>query len=222
MQTSLIRLLQLCSSALPVGGFTYSQGLEYAVECGWVSSEKDLKNWLADLIETNLAQLDIPVLQRMRRACENNDEAALEYWCQHLTAYRETAELRLEEVNRGRAMSRLLVDLDVVMAPEWQDTLNQSQLAGLAFASHAWQIEMATLAQGYGWSWLENMVISGVKLVPLGQVAGQRILLELAELLSEQVQRGLELKDEQIGSSAPALAYVSARHETQYTRLYRS
>lgn len=222
MDASFIRLLQLSSSALPVGGFTYSQGLEWAVECGWITDEQSLQAWLTDLMTSNLAQLDIPVLIRMRLACEQYDQAQLDYWCQHLFAYRETAELRLEEKNRGRALTRLLVDLHVANAESWQQTINQSQLAGLALASSAWEIPEQQLIHGYGWSWLENMVISGVKLIPLGQLAGQRILFELAETLSIEVQRGITLEDEQIGSSAPALAYASAKHETQYTRLYRS
>jgi len=222
MNASFIRLLQLSSSALPVGGFTYSQGLEWAVECGWVNDEQDLKAWLTDLIAMNLATLDIPILVRMRQACEVGDEAMLMNWGQRLIAYRESAELRLEELNRGRALTRLLVDLKVEKASQWQRTLNKTQLAGLALASQAWKIPMETMLQGYAWSWLENMVISGVKLIPLGQLAGQRILFELAETLSAEVERGLSLNDDELGSSAPALAYVSAKHETQYTRLYRS
>jgi urease accessory protein len=222
MDASLIRLLQLSSSALPVGGYTYSQGLEWAVECGWVTDENSLMLWLADLMENNLAQLDIPILVRMRQACEGNDKLLLDTWCQHLLAYRETSELRQEEINRGRALTRLLIELDVPDAESWQKILNQSQLAGLALASYHWNIAIEKLAHGYGWSWAENMVISGVKLIPLGQVAGQRILFEMAPVLSTQVHHGLNLADEEVGSSAPALAYASAKHETQYTRLYRS
>jgi urease accessory protein len=222
MTPASIRLFQLCSSALPVGGFTYSQGIEYAVECGWITSEADLKNWLTDLIETNLVRVDIPLLKRMYEACIEEDETTLNRWCQQLIAYRETAELRSEERNRGRAMASLLVDLEVTHAKDWRKTLDQSQLAGMALACHDWHIQLNDMVLGFAWSWLENMVISGVKLVPLGQVAGQRILHELAELLTDNVSKGLALDDSEIGSSSPALAYVSARHETQYTRLYRS
>ena len=123
---SLIRLLQLCSSALPIGGFTYSQGIEWAVEGQWVNSENDLRGWLLDLIKTNLQQLEIPVFLRMLRACEDNDELALKRWSDILLAYRETSELRLEENNRGRAMTRLLIDLEVEASIDLQSTLTLS------------------------------------------------------------------------------------------------
>ncbi len=220
--TSLIRLLQLSSSVLPVGGFTYSQGVEYAVECGWLTTEQDLHDWLMDLIQSNLQLLDVPVLVRLYQACEQGDELALIHWVQQLIAYRETSELRAEEQNRGRAMTKLLMDLEFEQAFKWKSTLNKTQLAGMALAGQQWQIDIDELIQGYAWSWLENMVISGVKLIPLGQAAGQRILRDLAEPLSNACKFGIQLCDADIGSSTPALAYASAMHETQYTRLYRS
>jgi urease accessory protein len=219
---SLIRLLQLCSSALPIGGFTYSQGLEWAVEGKWVTTEDDLRKWLLDLIKTNLQQLEIPVFVRMTRACQDSDELVLKYWSDILLAYRETSELRLEESNRGRAMTRLLVDLKMRISTDLQPVLAKTQTAGFAFASDQWNVPVGAAAHGFAWAWLENLVISGVKLIPLGQVSGQRILRDLAEPLAVAVEKGLLMPDEDIGSSSPALAYACARHETQYTRLFRS
>lgn len=219
---SLIRLMQLSSSVLPVGGFTYSQGIEWAVECQWINSEQALHDWLADLIDTNLQYLEIPLLVRMVEACQAQDELSLSRWVDILLAHRETSELRLEESNRGRAMVRLLQDLEMDFAEQWSPALAKSQTAGFALALSQWNISIPIGAQGFAWSWLENVVISGVKLIPLGQMAGQRILRDLAEPLALAVEKGLSLSDDNIGSSSPALAYASARHETQYTRLFRS
>lgn len=218
----LIRLLQLCSSALPIGSFTYSQGLEWAVECQWISTEQDLQEWLSDLIHTNLQQLEIPILVKMSTAIKRQDLTQLTYWTHFLMAHRETSELRLEEHNRGRAMARLLNDLDLPVHDDWKNVLAQTQTASFAAASTHWEIPIAQSCQGFAWSWLENIVLSGVKLIPLGQVAGQRILLKLTPLLTTAVNAGLKTNEENIGSSSPALAYASARHETQYTRLFRS
>lgn len=217
-----IRLMQLSSSTLPVGGFTYSQGLEWAVECGWITNEFELRVWLADLIDTNLLYLELPLLVRMMQACSEQDNSALARWVDTLLAHRETSELRLEEVNRGRAMVKLLTELEIDLAQAWQVNLARSQTAGFALALNQWRIPVAIGAQGFAWAWLENIVISGVKLIPLGQMAGQRILRDLAQPLAAAIEQGLHITDDHIGSSSPALAYASARHETQYTRLFRS
>jgi len=223
VDVSFIQLMQLCSSALPIGGFTYSQGMEWAVECQWICTEEDLRNWLMDLIDSNLKLIEIPLLVRMINACQEKDELALACWNDILLAQRETSELRIEEKNRGRALTRLLIALDKNGIPtQWQPILAKTQTAGFAWIINEWQISLPKAAQGFAWTWLENMVISGVKLIPLGQVAGQRILRDLTEPLTIAVSKGLTVRDDDIGSSSPALAYVSACHETQYTRLFRS
>ena len=220
--TALLRLLQLCSGTLPIGGFTYSQGIEWAVECGWIRDQDDLTHWLGDLIDTSLAHVEIPLLARCYRACEQGDGEALKHWSDWLLACRETSELRNEERNRGRALASLLIDLEIDNAHEWRDTVARCQSAGFALACVAWRIPLPQAAQGFAWSWLENQALAGVKLIPLGQTAGQRILRDLGTNLARAVACGLGLPDEELGASAPALAIASSRHETQYTRLFRS
>jgi urease accessory protein len=220
--SALLKLLQLCSGTLPIGGFTYSQGIEWAVECGWIHNESTLSDWLNDLIDSNLTHVEIPVLARLYQACEQSDRQSLEYWCQWLIANRETRELRDEERNRGRALASLLVDLDIPRAAEWRESLAQCQSAGFALASSAWRIPLSQTAQGFAWAWLENLALAGVKLIPLGQTAGQRILHRLSVHANQATHYGLQLTDDEMGASSPALAIASSRHEIQYTRLFRS
>ncbi|MCB1736201.1 MAG: urease accessory protein UreF [Gammaproteobacteria bacterium] len=217
-----LRLLQLVSPTLPIGAFAYSQGLEWAVEAGWVKDEAATRDWLAGLIADGLAHLDLPILARMLAACELGDELALRRWAAYLLAARETAELRGEESVRARALTTLLRDLDVAKAVAWRDTLHLAQAAGFACAADAWAIAPRDALLGYAWSWLENQIAAAIKLVPLGQTAGQRVLLTLAAELVRAVDVAMLLGDDEIGASAPALAIASCRHETQYTRLFRS
>jgi len=217
-----LRLLQLVSPALPIGGFTYSQGLESAVDAGWVRDADSLVDWIGGLLEDSLALLDLPILERLYRACQRADEAALREWGQQLYASRETRELRAEERNRARALTALLTDLGIARAAAWRASLLHCQAAPFALAAVHWRIELDDCALGYAWGWLETQVAAAVKLVPLGQTAGQRILLHLAPRLSDAVERAHALPSSEIGAAAPALAIASSRHEVQYTRLFRS
>jgi urease accessory protein len=218
----LLRLLQLVSPSLPVGGFAYSQGIEWAVESGWVRDLSDLETWLADLIRGPLAGVDLPILLRLQAAAGSRDLAALAGWIDPLLASRETAELRAEESNRGRALADLLVAWGLPDAADWRLQLARSQAAGFAFAAAAWGIAPDVAATGYAWAWLEGLVVAGVKSVPLGQTQGQQALLRLASRIPAALDRARTLDDDAIGASTPALAIASSRHETQYTRLFRS
>lgn len=217
-----LRLMQLISPALPIGAFTYSQGLEWAVEAGWVRDVHSLGDWLEGLLDDGLAQLELPILERLYSACEREDVDVIERWGRQLYASRETRELRAEEHNRARALITLLADLEVAQAVDWKESLCHCQAAPFALAAVHWQISVEDCLLGYAWGWLENQVAAAIKLVPLGQTDGQRVLLQLAERLPLAVEQALGLGDDAIGAGAPALAIASARHETQYTRLFRS
>lgn len=218
----LLRLLHLVSPSLPIGSFTYSQGIEWAVEYGWIKTADALESWLENLLHTGMTYLDLPILQRMYTAVEKQDTEMLQYWIDYLNASRETAELLQEEKNRGRALTDLLIALEIPQAAEWKPLLAQSQSAAFTLAAVSWQIPVEQVAYGYVWSWLENLVLAAVKIIPLGQTQGQKILHRMVLLLPAVVQTGLAISDEEIGASSPALAIASARHETQYTRLFRS
>ena len=221
-QLSRLRLLHLVSPTLPVGAFTYSQGLEWAVECGWVASEAALLDWVANLLETGMQQLEVPLLARLYLACDENNDQALDYWSHYLVASRETRELREEERNRARALASLLPELGMSPPAHKLPLIKKCQLTGFAFAAETWQVPLHDAVAGYLWGWLENITLAGVKIIPLGQAAGQRIITELTVAVPQVVERGLQLGDDEIGASCTAQAIASSLHETQYTRIYRS
>jgi urease accessory protein len=217
-----LRLYQLISPSLPIGSFTYSQGLEWAIEAQWITDTPSLKHWLNSILEHSIVSLELPILLRLLSAFETSDEASVVRWTQWLLACRETAELRKEEQQRGAALARLLPSLGVSIPENIAMHVAKCQLTGFALAAHQWGINVHKLCYGYCWGWLENIVLAGVKLIPLGQTDGQKIMFELAEKIPSSVEKALSLKDFDIHSSTPALAIASSRHETQYTRLFRS
>ena len=219
---ALLRLLQLVSPALPVGAYAYSQGLEYAVEQQWLTSEQETQRWLNGLLKNNLAHLDIPLIKRLHSAWCANDAEQVAYWNAYLYANREAYELQKEDQNLGAALMRLLTQLELKQASDFKP--GQPICFGTAFslAATAWSISLRDTAIGYLWAWLENQVTAAIKLVPLGQTAGQRILSAVLHDIPQAVDKGLALPDEQIGFMAPGLAIACAEHETQYSRLFQS
>lgn len=222
MDSSLLHLLHLVSPTLPTGAFSYSQGLEWAVEKEWINDKASLEGWLLDLARHSMAYVDIPLLKRMHRAIQNSKTEELEKWVDTLLACRETSELQEEEQTRGRALATLLGNLGLMEESVPLNILKRSQLAGYVLAAKQWHIEVRDAALGYVWAWLENQVITGIKIIPLGQTQGQQLLMALSSEIPAIVDHGLQLTDHEIGAASPALALACSMHESQYTRLYRS
>lgn len=220
---SQLRLWQLITPALPVGAYSYSQGLEYAVEQGWVNSADTAADWIQGLLGHSLAHLDVPVLQRLHIAWCENDREKLEYWNRFLLASRETLELRAEDRNMGMALAMLLPALGLHEAEAWKMRDDPPGFALMfTLAAARWGVDAEQTAEGYLWAWCENQVMAAVKLVPLGQTAGQQLLMKAASIIPDAVKQGFALSDDDIGWLAPGFAMASVKHETQYTRLFRS
>ncbi len=219
---ALLRVLQLASPALPIGGYAYSQGLEYAIEQGWVTDINSAAGWLGGLLEHSLARLDLPVLLRQYDALERADDGALFSWNDWLLANRETAELYLEDSQQGGALLRLMCSLGVPAAQEWPTGEPLALMTGLAMAGQHWHTGAHALALGALWSWLENQVGAATKLIPLGQTDAQRLLDRILPSLPAVVEIARQLPGDELGAGLPGLAFASARHENQYTRLFRS
>lgn len=214
----LARLLQLASPALPVGAYSYSQGLEAAVEGGLVHDAVSAERWIGDVLAVSVARFEAPAWLRLCDGWRAGDLAAVTHWNGLFLASRETAELRAETAQMGHSLARLLAELGIA-----EIALDEIAFpTAFTLAVSDWRIEPHAGLIGYLWAWLENQVVAAVKVVPLGQTAGQRMLLALGERLDRVAENAASLADEELCNFAPGLALLSARHETQYTRLFRS
>jgi urease accessory protein len=221
----LLRLFRLASPMLPVGAFSYSQGLEAAVELGWVRGESSAKAWLNELLIGSVGSFDAPVWCRLYRAYCVKDAAALANWNDRLQSARETQELRAESAQMGHALRRLM-ECSGEFSPAAMRVIDMlpeiSFATAFAIACGDWRIDERAGLIAYLWSWLENQVAGAMKIVPLGQVAGQRLLAALMPKLVDVAQAATGAQDDALSSFLPGLAIASCAHETQYSRLFRS
>jgi len=222
---ALLQLIWLASPALPVGGFSYSEGLEAAIDSGRVVNEASAAEWLAAQLQLTLARSELPLLAAACAAWRAHDVERITELNRWVGSTRESSEMRQQVEQMGRSMLEWLRQHDAAEprlatlaalkpAPTWP----------LAFALAATQssapVRESLLAFAFGWA--ENMVQAAIKAVPLGQAAGQRILARLARDIPAAVQAALQTGDAQRQAFAPMLAILSAQHETQYSRLFRS
>jgi len=222
MSRSLVRLLQLVSPALPVGAYTYSQGLETAVERGWVYDAASAQEWIGDCLELGVALTEAVYLVELMWAWQAGDTDRLNGLNEAFIASREGAELRAETVQMGYSLARLLADLPGQAGQRLDGFAEVSLPLAWSLAAVSWAIPVDSAVEGYLWAWLENQAMAAVKLVPLGQTAGQRILLELGARLPALAILAQRTRTEDTHNWLPALAIASSLHETQYTRLCRS
>lgn len=220
----LLRLLQLASPALPVGAYSYSQGLEHAVEAGVVRDEASAARWIEDVLCFGVGACEAPCLVAMMAAASSEDAKRLAYLNQWFLASRESAELRAETVQLGYSLARLLESLlgkDAPQAALIGSIAQPSYPCAWAGAACAFGLPRREALAAYLWTWLENQVLAAVKLVPLGQSAGQRMLLTMGDTVAQLAERQAGEPDEWI-NLAPGFALAAALHEAQYTRLFRS
>lgn len=222
---ALLHLLQLASPSLPIGAYSYSQGLEAALENGMVSDAASARRWIVRHLHEVVAQWEAPVCWRLMRAFAARDADAVADWSERFIASRDSAEFRAETIQMGFSLSRLLAELEVAepaLLALLQREPEVSLPAAFACAVTALAIpqEAALLAMLFAWA--ENQVLVCVKSVPLGQVAGQRLLLSLRPELEAAARHAQTVADDEMSNWAPGLSLLSMQHEVQYSRLYRS
>ena len=224
-----LALLHLASPALPIGGYSYSGGLEWAVESGAVADESGARAWIADALALSLASFEGPLLREALAAAralpDAGARAAMRALDDEAIAARETEELRLESGQMGYSLARWIGsvcpagdagdDDDVAFAP-------RSLPVAWALAAARLGLDAREALLAYFWAFAENQAMVLMKAVPMGQIAAQRILRSLAPAIAEAVGRAAATDLEDASSAAPGLAIASSRHETQYSRLFRS
>jgi urease accessory protein len=217
---ALVRLLQLASPALPVGAYSYSQGLEAAIERGIVRDEASALAWIDDVLALCVATMEAPLFLRLYDSWIRDDAEDAQHWNAVFLASRESAELRAETVQMGYSLARLLTEL--VEAHPFGRWGEIAFPAVFSYIAVRWKLDRGDALIAYLWSWLENQVLAAVKAVPLGQAAGQRLLAALGARSAECAAQAGEIADDQLSNMTPGLALLSAQHETQYSRLFRS
>jgi urease accessory protein len=221
----LVRLLQLASPSLPIGGYSYSQGLEWAIEAKMVGDAATAERWIGDAMQHAIACADAAVAARALAAVRAPDESAFAQWNAWFRASRETRELRAETEQMGSSLLSLARDLGWIDAGAhaWAARAAPVTLpAAFALAARDIDCDVETALAAYVFAWLENQVLVTVKALPLGQVAGQRMLARLAARIGDVAHSAATLADDDVASFAPGLAIASTFHETQYSRLFRS
>lgn len=220
----LLRLLQLASPSLPIGAYTYSQGLESAIEKGMVHNENSARKWITESLNI-VADFEAPIVWRLLKAFAERDMVTVGYWTEYFIAARDTVEFRAETIQMGYSLGKLVIDLKI--ADESLQTIlaNQPEIplpTAFACAAEALAVPHEAALLGMLFSLVENQVLVCVKSVPLGQVSGQSLLLSLHPVIEKVAQHAQQLNDDELSNWAPGLSLLSMQHETQYSRIYRS
>nr|WP_319563449.1 urease accessory UreF family protein [uncultured Rhodoferax sp.] len=224
LDSSLLQLMWLASPALPIGGFSYSECLEAAVESARIATEKEASDWLLDQLEISLARSDLALVAQAIAAWQTADTPRIQALNTWVLQTRESSELRAQTEQMGRSLLEWLRNHTTATPAQISLLANMQATYPMAFALAAacTQAPLRDCLLTYAFGWAENMVQAAIKSVPLGQSAGQRILSALAARIPAAVEHALTLQDDQRQAFSPMLAILSAQHEVQYSRLFRS
>ncbi len=224
----LYRLMAWLSPAFPVGGFSYSHGLEAAAEAGVIVDRASLQGYVEAAIRHGAGRTDAMLFAATWRAVTTDDEDAFLWAAERAEAMRGTAELALECLSQGTAFAVTLRAAwpELVLTP-WLDRLDRADCrpaypVAVALAAAASDVPLRPALVAYVQAFSAGLVAAGVKLIPLGQTDGQRVVAALEAPIQEAADRAISTSLDDLGSAAPMIDLWSMQHETQYTRLFRS
>ena len=225
---SLLQLMWLASPALPIGGFSYSEGIEAGVDSACIATFREANDWLVDQLHLTLERADLAVVAKAIPAWRRDDLDRIDELNNWVLQTRETSELRLQTEQMGRSMLDWLrkqpsFHVNFQLDRNAQDFLKSPTYPLVfALAASATQASVRDCLMSFAFGWAENMTQAAVRAVPLGQTDGQRILANLADSIPATVDAAIRLQDSERQAFSPMLAILSSQHETQYSRLFRS
>ena len=209
----------LVSPNLPIGAFSYSEAVESAVENKIVTDCDSFYKWLIHNLKRSLAYFELPVL---RHLYESNNVDEFSFWTQRAIAMRNTFELRKEEVDKGKAFVRIISSLLLTDNKEFLEVARRSYLSAFSLYAKSDDLSLEMMLQCYLFSYIESQCIAAVKLVPLGQTDAWKCIKNASHLSDEIIEKSLTVKDDEIGAGLVNLSILSVKHETQYSRIFRS
>ena len=209
----------LVSPNLPIGAFSYSEALESAVENKIVTDCDSFYKWLIHNLKRSLAYFELPVL---RHLYESNNVDEFSFWTQRAIAMRNTFELRKEEDDKGKAFVRIISSLLLTDNKEFLEVARRSYLSAFSLYAKSDDLSLEMMLQCYLFSYIESQCIAAVKLVPLGQTDAWKCIKNASHLSDEIIEKSFTVKDDEIGAGLVNLSILSVKHETQYSRIFRS
>lgn len=226
--SQLVRLMNWLSPSFPVGAYSYSHGIEYAVETGLIRDRSTLRDWIAEVVESGTGRVDADLYRAAHEAVRNRDEVLFVWALERGDAMRATRELGEETENQGQAFLAAIARPWPAAGLDWACEQAEAQQRPMVYpvavgaVTAAQDIPLKPALAAYLHALAANLVSAGIRVIPLGQSDGQQALADLEPVILDATAQALERDREDIGQAALMVDWASARHETQYTRLFRS
>ena len=223
--TSMMNMLRLSSQSLPTGAFSYSQGMEWLVDTKRIQDEETVHQWIASILYGPYANYELPILRTMLEAWKNSDHQILAELNQDYLITRETSEIQKETLQMGYALKGVIHEMSIISSHSTEFLMQLEYVTfplGFSFCSFITDLSVEEMLTSHVWSFIENQILVAIKVVPLGQNAGQRLLNRLIPVGEESIRQSMTLSPDDWSNFSPLQAIASAKHETQYSRLFRS